>query len=62
METKTKLLIELLEKCDELEKENFMQLVTISTLEEEIKELKTKIEHLEADLERYDNQVDQEGA
>ena len=42
METKTKLLIELLEKCDQLEKENFMQLVTISTLEDEIKELKLR--------------------
>lgn len=42
MKTETALLIELLEKCDELEKENFMQLVTISTLEDELKELKLR--------------------
>ena len=56
MDTKTSLLIELLEKNSKLGEENFLQLVTISELQEEIDTLKAKIERLEDELEKYDNQ------
>ena len=58
MDTKTSLLIELLEKNSKLGEENFLQLVTISELQEEIDTLKAKIERLEDELTYLEEEPD----